>query len=181
MKLRPLLKKRINKKAQIESLVIFIGLAIGLMILAPVVLKINGSMLSGFSNAVRPISNVSADAVDFGMNKFTSLWDTVIICAFVANTLLLFVSAFLIDIHPSFIAVYIVGCFFLFMFAPNYLKAAGAIFDNPNFSTQTAQLAGTSWLYNNFGFILLGIVFITGIIMFAKYKMAGRAGGSQYY
>lgn len=170
-----------NKGGQIEGIIALIVFALFIFILGPVVLKIFSSMFGGFSAGLSQVDNVSADAVTFGLNRFTNFWDVALLLGFIANILVLFISSFMIDIHPAFIVLYIIGVFFLFVLAPDILNIVKPFQSNVgDFANQTANLAGTNWLYNNFAFVLLGIVFITGIIMFAKFKLAGQAQQGGY-
>lgn len=170
-----------NKKGQIEGIIALVVFGIFIFILGPVILKVFSSMLGGFSTGLSRVDNVSADAVTFGLNRFTNFWDVALLLGFVANVVVLFISSFLIDIHPAFIILYILGVFFLFVLAPDILNIVQPFQSNTGeFANQTASLAGTNWLYNNFVFVLLGIVFITGIIMFAKFKLAGQAQQGGY-
>ena len=41
---------------------------------------------------------------------------------------------------------------------------------SPQFVGEVGHLPNTSWIYNNFGFVMLGVFFITGIIIFAKLR-----------
>jgi hypothetical protein len=172
-----------NNKASISGIVAIVGILIVLLILAPVMLKVITIPLNKFTTALSPISNQSAEAVNFGTNKINSLFDIVIVVIFFFNIILMLISSFLIDIHPAFLIVYVVAGFILFMIIPSFEAIAGAFLDNTNFSDVVAYLPMTYFLYTNFAKIMVGVFFITGIVMFAKFRGAGgmsNTGASGY-
>jgi hypothetical protein len=165
----------LNKRAAIGGIVAFIGITIVLLMLAPIILKVVTIPLGKFPTSIAPISNQSAEATTYGLNKINSLFDIVIVAVFFFNILLLLVSSFLIDIHPAFLIVYIVAGFFLFMFVPAFEAIIGSFLDNPSFSDVMTFLPMTKFIYDNFAMLMLGVFFITGLVMFAKFK--GMGGG----
>ena len=162
-----------NKKGLIDGIITFIVIAVIALIIAPILFKVVMTPVKKFGEAVRPISNESADAVEFGYNKFVSFWDTIIVLFIFANILFLFITSFLVDIHPAFIVLYIIGAAILFMFTPNYLEALTKIYSQASLSTEVGYLPMLNWIINNFGMILLGVIVINGIIMFVKFNFFG--------
>lgn len=167
----------LSKRGQITSVYVFVAVTIGIILLGPFILKMVVTPLNAFSSAVRPISSDSADAVDYGVTKFTTFWDMILVLAFFFNIILLFVTSFLVDIHPALVFVYIIGVVLLFFFAPNYLQAVNEIYTSPAFATEVTYLPQMTWIYGNYGFILLGVVAVTGIIMFGKFAFGGGQTG----
>lgn len=163
-----------NKRGQMEGIIALVILSITLFIIAPILLYTLNTMLTKFSTSLSPIDSTAADAVSYGNTKFTAMFDWVIIIVFIVNVLWLFISSFMIDIHPAFIILYIIGLMFLFMLAPSYMKGVDKLYSNPELSASiSANLHQTLWLKDNFIFILVGIAVLTGIIIFAKIGFFG--------
>jgi hypothetical protein len=168
-----------NKKGQLDyPIITFAILVIALMIFAPITLKIFRSFSSSFSSS---LGNVSGGGVIAAANfeqvttTLITFWDKVIIAAFILAVLLLFVSAFLIDAHPFFIIIYILFSFMLVLFAPNIITAVDHIYDNAAFAQEVSLLPFLDTLRNNFAVFLVGIIVITGIIIYGKLAFFGRS------
>jgi len=94
----------------------------------------------------------------------------------------------MVDIHPAFLIIYIIALMFLFMFGSTILGALDAVY-NPTgvFGSGNVTAGGNaidrmplvSWILNNFTLVILGIVILSGVIMYAKFKF-GTQGGSPY-
>ena len=98
------------------------------------------------------------------------------------NMILLFISAFLIDIHPAFVVVYIITVILMFVFGNYALYMLDNIWNAIGTSVETAQTPIEQFLINNFTIIMLGVVILSGIIMYAKFKLFPRLGaGGGYY
>lgn len=163
-----------NFKGQIEiPIITFTAVIIGLIILAPFVLKISNSILTPFGNAIGNVTEQAGTNVNFVKETFVNFWDFVLLCTFLINVVLLLVSAFLINTHPVFLILYIIFGMFLFSFAPSVLDVVDKIYDDPNFALEVSQLPIMDFFREYFGFILLGIFFISGIIMYAKLGLGG--------
>lgn len=170
------------KKGQLDyPIITFFILVFGLILLAPIMLKI-------FINIRDPISNnfgnMSGQGGQLAQANFNSVintginfWDKIITAAFILAVLLLFVSAFLIDTHPFFIILYIALNLMLILFAPDIVDSLGNIYDNANFATEVAQLTFINYIRVHFGLILVAIMVITGIIIYGKVALFGSGGG----
>lgn len=169
-KIKPMKIK--SKKAQMaEGIIAFVVVTLAVILLAPIILKIFNSVVAPLGNNVAsmsPAANQSAMAIS---GKFNAMWDYVVIFAFTANILILLVSAFLVDIHPAFLVVYILTAVFSLIFAPSMFSAIDGIYDNSQFTTEVGQLTVTKFIFDNFGVILLAVIALSGIIMYAKFKM----------
>tara|TARA_Y100000310_G_scaffold166099_1_gene165811 strand:+ start:1897 stop:2439 length:543 start_codon:yes stop_codon:yes gene_type:complete len=166
-----------NKRGQIDSPIIaFAVLVIGLMILAPVLLKVFLNVDSSFGNALGnttaggDVAKANFKAVS---NTLVTFWDKVIIAAFFVAILLLLVSAFFIDAHPFFIVLYILLNFFLILFAPTMITAIDNIYDSADFAQEIVYLSFLDTLRNNFTVFLVGMMVITGIIIYGKLAFFG--------
>jgi len=164
-----------NKKAQF-GIITFVGLMFVLLFLAPFVVKIVRSSVGGFSDAITPINAEAGANVDAIEDTFINMWDWVIFLVFTLNVLLLLISSFFIDTHPAFVIVYILTMFFLMTFAPSILDTLEKVYnEEPMTNATTGHDAGrllptTEFLINNFGNVVLGIIVLSGIVMYAKFK-----------
>jgi len=167
--------KKVGKKGQF-GIITFVGLMFVLLFLAPFVVKIVRSSVGGFSDAITPINAEAGANVDFVEDTFINMWDWVIFLVFSLNVLLLLISSFFIDTHPAFVIVYIMTMFFVMTFAPAMLDALEAVYyDDAMVAMDDGHQAGallptTEFLINNFGTVILGIIVLSGIIMYAKFK-----------
>ena len=163
-----------NKKRKGQSDIIFFLVAvIALFILAPVMLKIVNTSLDGFSDAINNTSSTAADNVDFIHNTFVSFWDVLIALAFFVNIILLFVFSFMVDSHPIFAVFYFISSIVTLMFSHTVIEPVQKIFGLSSFSTEVLQLPITDFILTNFDMLLLGIIILTGIIMYGKFRSSG--------
>ena len=163
-----------NKKAQFEHpIAIFFFLVIGLLVFAPIMLKIMNSVLTPFASGVGNISSTAGSTVTGIKTTFVSFWDFVIMSAFLINVILLFVSAFMVDTHPIFLVLYILFGFLIFIFAPMLLDSVDKIYDSADFTSEVSDIPMVDFIRNNFTMIVLGIYFISGIIIYAKIRSIG--------
>lgn len=166
-----------NKKGQIDyPIITFVILVFGLMLLAPIVLKIFNNIKTPMSNSLGNMTNGGAVAqANFNkvMDTGIHFWDKVVLSAFILATLLLLISAFLIDTSPFWLILYIFISFMLVLFAGDIVGSLDNIYNSATFSTETASLSFIGSLRDNFGGILVGIIVITGIIMYGKIALLG--------
>lgn len=171
-----------NKKGQLAyPIITFVGIIFGLILLGPIMLKMFNSIQAPFSDALLNQSDGGGVAAAAGFNKVmdtaTTFWDKVLVAAFVLSLLLLFISAFLIDTHPVWIILYIFISFMLVMFAPDIVGTLSNIYDSPQFVDEVNQLTFFSTILTHFGEFLVGIIVVTGIIMYGKIKFFSGGGG----
>ncbi len=169
-----------NKKGKLDyPIILFAVLIIGLLIFAPIMLKILVTINDGVGAG---LGNVTAGgdlaAANFGtvMNTAVTFWDKVVIAAFIIAIILLFVSSFFIDAHPFFIFLYVFVSFMVILFVPNILTAVDNIYDSPAFATEVGLLTFLDSLRNNFAIFLVGTMVITGIIIYGKVVLFSRGG-----
>jgi len=160
----------IKNKGQI-GIVAIVGVIIALLFLGPILLKIVRTTTGEFATALNNTDESAAESVTSIKTTYTNLWDWVLILVFGLNVLLLFISAFFIDTHPAFILVFIMIAFFTLAFAPNIIDAVDSVWDNSHYAADSnLYLNFMDFIRGNFGLVLLGIFFMTGIIMYAKFK-----------
>jgi len=175
-------KKDKNNKGQIDGgIVPFVVLIIALLILAPIMYKVVTSVLGKFSTAIGTQSAQAETASTFVLTKFISIWDIIIFIGFIVAVILLFVSAFMVDVHPAFIILYIIVAFLTMFFAPQAVQVLQYLWTGTDFQEAYGNMPLTVFILNNFSIIMLSLIFITGIIMYAKMKgVSGGSGGGVF-
>jgi len=168
-----------NKKGQMDFPVLtFAIVLIGLIILAPIVLKVVRGTINPFSDSLSNMTvgnnSGAVDNVDYVLGTFVNFWDGVLIFAFLVAVILLFVSAFLIDANPFFMILYILMLFLTVVFAPEILGAVDRIYEANAFAQEVALLPFLDFLRLNFGLVLTGIGILTMIIIYAKIRYGGQ-------
>lgn len=174
-----------NNKAQAQSIIILFVFMIAIFITSIIVLRVTNSILTPFQqqlNATGMTGSVEASgAVGFAQSRFTTWWDVGIVLIFLFNIITLLVSAFMVDIHPAFLLIYIISIIFLFIFGNTALYALDAIWGAMGTDTETAQTPIQQFLINNYSVIMLGIVILSGVVMYAKFRFFGGQGAGGNY
>lgn len=176
-----------KNKAQLGGVILFVFLLVAIIIIAPVILKLSTSFLNPIATKFSEIdaTNKSADVVVFTKNKITGSFDWVIMLIIIFNILILLISAFLIDINPAFLVIYIIGAFVLVITAPFSIAAAEKIYTMSQFTTGSDNVVQyipmTEFILNNFGVVIVGVLILTGIIIYAKVKFFSQGGQSGNY
>jgi|TARA_Y100000310_G_scaffold3988_1_gene4897 hypothetical protein len=172
MKLRSIIQ---NKKGQMEyPIIIFIVVIFGLILLSPFILKIFNSFVTPFGSAVGNVTEQAGTNVAHVVTTFVGFWDFVIMIGFLINVILLFITAFLADTNPFFLIIFILFGVFTMIFAPEVLEVLDKIYDSPDFALETSQVEMVDFLRNYFGLIIVGIYFIVGVILYAKFRWSGQ-------
>ena len=169
--------KPFGKKAQITSMIFFFVIFIGILITSVIMLRLTNEILTPFQAQIGNISATAGATVGAIQDTTTHWWDIAVVGILFINIILLFASAFLVDIHPAFILVYIVGVFFMFVFGNYGLSALDGIWNGMATATELAQSPMQLWLIGNFGIVMLGVVILSGVVMYAKMKFIGGMGG----
>jgi hypothetical protein len=177
-----------NNKGQISSIFFFIGMIVVIILIAPILLKLGTEILGKTSTQLSIIgngNNMSADAVTYTKNKLTGVMDWFVILLFIVDTLALFISAFLIDVYPAFVVIYIFGALALVLTAPYLIVTAEKLYDMEQFSGAGSNnivqyIPMTQFIMNNFGIVIVMILVITGILIYAKIRFSSVGGGNIY-
>ena len=170
-----------KKKAQVEfSPVIFVAVVVGVLIFAPIMIRVIGTvtgtfftnMNTSYPEAVAPAS----DAVD----KVYNFFDYLIVIFMFINIIVLFISAWYIDTNPVWIVVYILFAFILVLLLPNMMDAVDTVWDKADSMSAYDSWEGTSmnltytdWIRTHMIAITVAIIALTGIITYAKFKLVG--------
>lgn len=171
-----------NKKGQAESVIIFFGIVVAIFIASIVILRLTNSILTPFANQIEPYSNQSATVVRAIDTNFAGIWDWVVILLFLFNLILLLVSAFLVDIHPAFLIVYIVAVIFLVIFGNTFAYVIDSVWGAVGRDdVETLQTPMQQFIINNFNIIMLGVIALSGIVMYGKFRFFGGQGTGGNY
>jgi hypothetical protein len=170
-----------NKKGQLDyPIITFFVVMLGLLLLAPIMLKVFISIRDPVSAQLGNISNGGAVAQgNFNkvINTAINFWDKVIIAAFFLALILLVISAIFIDTSPFFIIIYIFISFMLVLFAPNIISSLDTIYGSQQFAVEVGHLSFMDAIRSNFGVFLVGIIVFTGIIIYGKIALFGNQQG----
>lgn len=166
-----------NKRSQAESIIFFFVLAVAIFAVGIIVLRMTNAIITPFQAAIGNVSGTAGAAVANVHDKFTNWWDFLIVGVFFFNMILLLVSSFMVDVHPAFVIVYIIAVIFMFLFGNYALYALDSIWEHLGTSVETAQTPLQQFVINNFQIIMLGIVVLSGIVMYAKFKFFSQMGG----
>jgi len=160
-----------NNRGQF-GLVTFLGIAIVLLAIAPILLNIVTTMIGGVGDGLEAVDPVASGKMQEIEDKFTGMWDYVIMFFFLFNVILLLISSFFIDTHPVFLILYIFVSFLIFVFAPYLVDTIDRIWDTTHFITDGTinELGMSGFVVDNFGIILLAIYFLSGLIIYGKIK-----------
>lgn len=181
------MKQLKTKKGQALSIIFFFIIVLSVFIVAVLIMSLVNTVLDPFRTQISTISNQSGQAVGQVQTSFNSVWDWCVVVLFIFNVVILLFSSFMVDIHPAFLIIYIIAVMFLMMFGSTILGSLDAIY-NPSgvFGTGNVTAGGnaisnmpvTSWILNNFTLVMLGIIIISGVIMYSKFKLNSNSGGN---
>jgi hypothetical protein len=171
------------KKAQLDyPIITFFIVIFGLLLLAPIILKVFYSIKTPISSQLGNISNggqIAQANFNTVINTAINFWDKVIIAAFFLALILLVISAIFIDTSPFFVIIYIFLSFMLILFAPNIVGSLDAIYGSQTFAQEVSNLSFMDALRNHFAVFLVGIIVFTGIIIYGKIALFGNQGGNR--
>lgn len=166
-----------NEKAQIDFPIITLVIVVmALLFVAPFLLKMMHSIQGPMSSALGNVSGgeQAKTSFDYVMNTGSNLMDKVVIAIFFIALIVLFISAFMIDTSPFWVIIYIFLSFLLVIFTPNIISSLDGIYSpTGQFATEVTQLTFMNVLRQNFMVFIVGIIVLTGIIIYGKIAMGG--------
>lgn len=178
--LRPL----VNKKAQVEfSPAIVIAVIIGLVVFAPIMIRIIGVTTGTFFTQMNESAPSAVKEASTAVDKVYNFFDYLIIIGLFINIIMLFVSAWFIDTNPVFIILYIMFAFIFVLFIPNLMDAVDSVWDKmedmdslDTWEGNSMNLTFTDWVRQNMIMLSVVIISLSGIITYAKFKMNSGGG-----
>ena len=97
-----------SKKAQIDfGPAVLIAIIIGLILMAPIMLRIIGTVTGTFFTQMNSTAPDAVAEASGAVDKVYNFFDYLIIIGMFINVILLFISAWFIDTNPIFILLYI--------------------------------------------------------------------------
>jgi uncharacterized membrane-anchored protein YitT (DUF2179 family) len=179
-----MLRPIINKKAQVEfSPAIVIAVIIGLVILAPIMIRIIGTVTGTFFTQMNETAPSAVAEASSAVDKVYNFFDYLIIIAIFINIIVLFISAWFIDTNPVFIILYIMFAFIFVLFLPNLMDAVDRVWekmedvDQDPWRDGSMNLTFTDWVRQNLIMVSVVVIALSGIITYAKFKLNS---GGQY-
>jgi len=161
-----------NKKGQTD-IISWIVVVVAILMLAPLMLYIVNTTLDPLETQLNATNTAAGDSVGVIHDTFVSFWDWIIAIAFLLNMVLLFVFAFLAGPHPIFSLFYLISAAITLMFSRYIMAPITTIFGMSEFSTEVLQLPIVDFIVTRFDIILLGVIIVTGIIMYSSFKNEG--------
>ena len=171
----PLFKEKKRKKKGAFSPAIFVTLAVVIFIMAPVMIKVIVSSTTGLYNAVNQSDPYAIEPAQTAVDKVVGFIDYIIIIGLVLNIILLFLSAYFIDTSPIFLLLYILSAFVFVLLLPNLLNVVDTVY--AQFATEATELPLVNFLRTNMMAFVLVIIFLTGVIMYAKFRSVSTQYG----
>lgn len=172
--------RKIEKRGQIDGIITFVVLTLVLLFLAPILFKVTLTPIDKFTTAIGTVDNTNKSVVasEFIRGKFTGMMDWVIMAVFLFSIILLLITSFLVDVHPAFFIVYFVAAFCIVAFAPSVMTSIDYFYETSSFVTDDRginfvenYLPMTNFVHDNFGKIITGILLLSAVIMYAKFRM----------
>jgi len=164
-----------KKRGQLDpGITAWLVVVVIILIMGPVMLKVVRGVLvpttQQFTNSSQNSMQMGGAKMTQILGVYTTFWDGILLFAFLGATVLLFVSAFLIDAHPIFMVFYVVILLMVVLFAPNILEAVNHIYDSNQFAEEVTYLESMDFIRNNFGLIITLIGILSLLIIYAKMR-----------
>lgn len=161
-----------------NPIVMFAVIIILLIIIAPVTLKVINSIKTPmhdiYGNMSNGGGNIAQKNSDFVFNTASNMWDKITVFFFIFALLTLIISAFLIDTNPFFVILYIIVAFMVVLFTPNIVASLDSLYTGTTFGIEGGQLTFMSWIRAYYGEVLVGVIVLSGIIIYGKVFLFGR-------
>jgi len=164
-----------NKKGQMDfPLITFMVVVVMLLLVGPIILKVVTGTLTPFADALNSSGvgggELAKANVTHVKDVFINFWDGILVIGFLIVILMLFMSAYLIDVSPFFMILYIIMFFLTVLFSPAVLGIVDGIYDSGVYVEEVAMLGFLDFIRLNFGVIITVIGVISMIIIYAKLR-----------
>lgn len=171
-----------NNKGQLEYGILILAIVgVVIILLAPVMLKMMNQINSKYGDALGNITTGGGDIakrnVNLAMNTGINMWDQVLIFFYISNLIILIISSFFVDSHPMWLGVFIFLAFITVLIIPSTVIALDNIYDSASFSLEKTQLPFMNTLRTHFAEILVGEIFLIGVILYGKSAFNRNSGG----
>lgn len=160
-----------GKSGQLD-VVIFLIMVIVLLIAAPVCMKFFHSVMMPLGNAIAPMSPQANTTVGYLTTSYDTFWDFAVLMMFIALVATLFLSSFLVNMHPAFLILYIILAFVMVIITPMLASSATSV-ANQLAADTAGHLPYTDYLRSNIVIITLAVLILSGIISYGKMRLGG--------
>ena len=169
-----------NKKGQVDfSPAILIAIVVGLILFAPIMIRIIGVTTGTFFEKMNETSPEAVAPASQAVDVVYNFFDYLILIALFINIIVMFISAWFIDTNPVFVVMYIMFAFIFVLFLPNLLDAVDRVWDktdemgdlDPWREDTSMNLTYTDWIRRNLVVFMIVVIGLTGIITYAKFKL----------
>ena len=166
-----------KKDGQVISIVAFFAITLSVFVVAFLLVSFTNTILSPVGTQLGNMSDTAGTAVTSVSDSFNTWFDVFIIVLFFLNVIILMISAFMVDVHPLFLIVYVMSAFLLMMFGGNMMSSINILWsDTGSFSNAIEHMPLTVWMLDHFTLVILSIIIISGIVMYSKFRY-GSSGG----
>ena len=165
-----------NKKADMASIFVYgflilFGLAIGGMIMSKMITDVTDNL-----STVEDLSNDTAQvAITKAHDRAPVYLDYLFLIAFVAGVLGLVISSIFVDSHPAFFVAFFVMLVIGGILGNIFSNIVTEVGESTSLSSTWSNFTFTSWIMNNFVFIIIVVSIIVAIILYNKWQ-GGSAG-----
>ena len=115
-------------------------------------------------------SNITKQTSGNLYTLYPALLDNLFLMAFVLFVVFLIVSVFLLDTHPIFFIITIVLLSSVFLVAMLLSNTYTEIMEDSEFSASANAFPYTSWVNDHLVELIVGIGFLTAILLYIKFK-----------
>lgn len=133
-------------------------------------------VLSDFDDSMQNDTSISDDAKNITrdmVQDYPTIWDGAIVFMVALLWIASIVSSFLIDSHPVFLVIAVLGLGFVIIFAGYMSNAFEDFADDSEISPYANQFPFTLWIFDHLVMIVLAIGFSIGIALYAKSQGVG--------
>lgn len=162
-----------TKKGQID-IISFVYVFIGVILIGIMVLYTLNNVVGKMSETLNSTSVEASNRMESIKTTFVSFWDKIIGVAYIINVVMMFVFAYGVVTSPIYALFYIISAIFTLIFAPYAIAPVETIFGLDTFTTEVSQLTITSFLLSKFGVLILGVIVVSGILMYIRAKNGGQ-------
>lgn len=152
----------------VESATIIVVLAV-MAIFAVIALNIGDEMndeIQADTELVNETKQLSADITNYS----PSLFDNIFALAFIMLWAFAIIMAFMLDTHPMFFIFTIILFAFLIFVGAAVSNGWVELFDDDTLAIYSGTMPKMMFIFNNFPFILMGVIASIGIALYAKVR-----------
>jgi hypothetical protein len=173
-----LIRKIRTKKGQSADFIVLIAVIVGLILFAPIMVRIIGIVTGTFFTQMNSTAPTAVAPASKAVDTVYNFFDYLIVIGMFINIILLFISAWFIDTNPIFIILYIMFAFILFLLLPATMDAVDQVWEKiegintlDTWGDSSLNLNFTDFIRRNMMVFCIIIIVMTGVITYAKFKL----------